>query len=43
MPPNSAFILRSGESWRDPFVSCTASRDHDAVHHVADVDSWVLT
>jgi cytochrome P450 len=37
------FRLRSGESWRDPFPSYAALREHDPVHHVADGDFWVLT
>ncbi|HEV7735158.1 MAG TPA: cytochrome P450 [Candidatus Binatia bacterium] len=39
----ATFLLRSGESWRDPFASYAALRDHDPVHHVADGDFWVLT
>lgn len=37
------FELRSGESWRDPFPSYKALRDHDPVHHVPGRDFYVLT
>ncbi len=37
------FVLRSGESWRDPFASYAALRERDPVHHVVDGDYWVLT
>jgi len=38
-----SFVLRGGESWRDPFPAYAALREHDPVHHVADGDYWVLT
>jgi len=37
------FVLRGGESWRDPFPAYAALREHDPVHHVAGGDYWVLT
>jgi cytochrome P450 len=37
------FELRSGESWRDPFTSYAALRDHDPVHHDRAGDFYVLS
>ena len=37
------FLLRSGETWRDPFTAYAALRDRDPVHHEARGDFWVLT
>jgi cytochrome P450 len=37
------FVLRGGESWRDPFPAYATLREQDPVHHVADGDYWVLT
>ena len=41
------FVLRSGESWRDPFPMYRDLRDHDPVHHVPAGDShggfWFLS
>lgn len=42
-PPVPEFQLRSGESWRDPFGSYKALRDHDPVHYVKSRDYYVLT
>ena len=29
------FVLRSGESWRDPFPMYRDLRHHDPVHHLS--------
>lgn len=37
------FVLRSGQTWADPFGMYATLRTADPVHHVADGDFWVLT
>ncbi|MED6327669.1 MAG: cytochrome P450 [Actinomycetota bacterium] len=41
------FVLRSGESWRDPFPMYRDLRDHDPVHHMSGGDNhdgfWFLS
>ena len=41
------FVLRSGESWRDPFPMYRDLRDHDPVHHMPGGDNhdgfWFLS
>ena len=41
--PAPLFELRSGESWRDPFATYAALREHDPVHHVASEDYYVVS
>lgn len=44
---HAGFLLRSGESWADPWPMYAALRDHDPVHHVVPADPtqdyWVLS
>ncbi len=40
---STAFVPRSGESWRDPYTMYRLLRDEDPVHHVAEGDYWVLS
>ncbi len=46
MTNTEGFVLRGGDSWRDPFASYRWLRDHDPVHRVIDPvrgDYWVLS
>ena len=37
------FVLRTGDTWRDPYPMYRGLRDADPVHHVADGDFWFLS
>ena len=39
----AVFEPRGGESWRDPFPMYRALRDHDPVHHAAELGVFVLS